>query len=123
MREAVEFRGQAAVLLEVMVLDFEKEILAAEDVGVGVRQALGVVVLVGKNGLRNVAAQAGGHADQPFGVLVEQVHIDARLVIEAVEIGGGDRVNGVGIAFLVLAQEHQVVVAIGIGAGLVALMR
>ena len=70
-----------------------------------------------------MAAQAGGHADEPFGVLVEQVHVDARLVIEAVEIGGGDQVDEVAIALLVFAQQHQVVVAVGVGAGLVALLR
>ena len=60
---------------------------------------------------------------RPLEWLREQVHIDARLVIEAVEIGGGDQVDEVAVAFLVFAEQHEVVVAVGIGAGLVALLR
>ena len=123
LREAIELRGEALVLLQVVVLHFEEEVVAAEDVGVGVGQAAGVVVLVGENGFGDVAAQAGGHADQPFGVLRQQVLIDARLVVEAVEVAGGNQLDEVAIAFLVLAEQHQVVVAVGIGARLVALLR
>ena len=53
----------------------------------------------------------------------EQVLIDAGLVVEAFEVGGGDQVDEVAVAFLVFAEQDQVVVAVGIGAGLVALLR
>ena len=36
LREAVQLRREPAVLLQVMVLHFEEEVVAAEDVGVGV---------------------------------------------------------------------------------------
>ena len=104
-----------------MILHLQEEVVASEDIGVAEREALGVVVLIGEDGLRNVAAQAGGHGNEPLGVLVEQIHVDARLVIEAVEIGGRDQLNKVAIAVLVFAQQHQVVVAVGVGTGLVAL--
>ena len=52
----------------------------------------------------------------------QQVEIDAGLVIEAVEVGGGDEVDEVAVALLVFAEEDEVVVAVGIGAGLVALL-
>ena len=69
-----------------MVLHFEEEIVLAEDVGIGVRQAPRFVVLVGEDGLGDVAAQAGRHADQSLGVLRQQVLIDAGLVVEAVQV-------------------------------------
>ena len=53
----------------------------------------------------------------------EQVFIDARLVIKAFEIGGGNQVDEIAIAFLVFAEQDQVVIAIGVGAGLHALAR
>ena len=103
MREAVQLRREALVLLQVMVLHFQEEIVAPEDVGVGVGQAAGVFVLVGEDGLRDMAAQAGGHADQPFGVLRQQVQVDARLVVEAVQVAGGYQVDQVAVALLVFA--------------------
>ena len=53
----------------------------------------------------------------------EQVLIDARLVVEAFEKAGRNQLDEVAIAFLVLAEQDQVVIAVGIGAGLVALLR
>ena len=76
-----------------------------------------------EDGLGDVAAQAGRHADQALGVLRQQVDIDARLVVEAVQVGGGDQLDEVAVALLVFAEQHQVVVAVGVGAGLVALLR
>ena len=60
---------------------------------------------------------------RPLECCGEQVLIDARLVIEAFEVAGGDQLDEVAIALLVFAEQHQVVVAVGIGAGLVALLR
>ena len=69
-----------------MVLNFEEEIVFAEDVLVGVGQAARLVVAVGEEGFGDVAAQAGGHADQAFGVLGQQIFVDAGLVVEAFEV-------------------------------------
>src|SRR5450755_336884 len=104
-----------------MILDFKKEIAFAKNVRVGVGGAPGFFVAVGQQDLRDVAAQASGHTDQPFGVLREQIPIDARLIVEPFEEAGGDQVDEVAIAFLSFAEEDQMVVAIGVAAGLVAL--
>ena len=110
---------EALVLFEAVVLNFEEEVVLAEDVAVGVGDAAGVVVLIVEDGFVEVAAEAGGEADEAFGVCGEQVLIDAGLVIEAFEVGGGDEVDEVAVAFLVFAEEDEVVVAVGVGAGLV----
>ena len=73
-----------------MVLHFEEEIVLAQYVAVLVRQAAGIVVFLAEDRLRNVAAQASRHADQSGGVSLEQVQINPRLVVEAIEICGGD---------------------------------
>ena len=89
------------------------------EVVVVVGEAFGVFVLVVEDGFVEVAAQAGGQADEALGVLREQIFIDAGLVIEAFKVSGGDEVDEVAVAFLVFAKEDEVVIAIGIGAGFV----
>ena len=89
---------------------------SAEDVAVVVRQALGVVVAVRQQRFVDVAAQAGGQGDQALGVPGEKVLVDARLVVEAVEVAGGDQLDQVAVALLVFAQQDQVVVAVAVGA-------
>ena len=86
MREAVDLRREPLVLLEAVILNFEEEIVLAEDVAIGVGEAARVVVLVGEDGFVEVAAQAGREADEAFRVGGEQIFIDARLVVEAFEI-------------------------------------
>ena len=44
----------------------------------------------------------------------EQVFINARLVVEAVEVAGGDQLDEVAIALLVLAEQDKMVIAIGV---------
>ncbi len=83
-----------------------------------VGEAARVFVRSCEEGFVDVAAQAGGERDQAFGVAREQVLIDARLVVEAFEIAGGDQVDEVAVAFLVFAEQDQVVVAVGIAAAL-----
>jgi hypothetical protein len=110
-------------LIQAVILDLQEKILLAEHVGVAVGQALGFLVSVGEDGFVDVAAQAGGHRDQAFGVPGKQIFIDARFVIETFEERGGNQLEQITIAFLVLAQQHQVVVAIGIAAARKALLR
>ena len=56
-------------------------------------------------------------------MLREQVLIDAGLVVEALQEAGGDQLDEVAIALLGFAKQHQVIVAVGVVAGLVALLR
>ncbi len=120
--EAVDEREEGLVLVEAVVLEFEEEIVFAEEVRVFVGEAAGFVVAVGEEGFVDVAAKAGRERDQAFGVAAEQVLIDAGLVVEAFEIGGGDELDEVAVALLVLAEEDEVVVAVRIVAELAALL-
>ena len=52
----------------------------------------------------------------------EQVLIDAGLVVEAFQVGGRNQLDEILVALLVLAQQDEVVVAVGVGARLVALL-
>ena len=121
--QAVDHGEHARIRLQAVVLQFQEEILRAEQVGVFVGQALGFFVTVRQQGLIDVAAQARRQRDQALGMPRQQVLIDARLVIEPVQVAGGNQLDQVAIAFLVLAQQHQVVVAVGVALDGVALLR
>ena len=121
--QAADLRHQDFVLVETVILHFEKEVIAAEDVRVFVSESFRLVVLVVDDGFVDVAAQAGRHGDQSFGVPRQQILIYTRFVVEAIEIAGRDKVDEVLVAFLRFAEQNQVVIAVGIGAGLVALLR
>lgn len=62
---------------------------------------------------RNVAREAGRQRDEPFVPLREQVHVDAGLVVVALDEPGRAELDEVLIALLVFAQEHQVRVFAG----------
>ena len=53
----------------------------------------------------------------------EQFVIHARLVIEAVQISGRDQLDQIAIAFVVLAQKHEVVRALRFGAAILVIVR
>lgn len=105
-----------------MVLNFQEKIVAAEEICIFVGEFEAFVITIGHEGFIDIAAEAGGEGDEAFGLLLEQVFIDAGLVIKAFEVGGGHQVDQIAVAFLVFAEQYQVVVPIGIGARFVALL-
>ena len=121
--KAVDLRSQPLVLLEAVILNFEEEVLFAEDVAIGVGEAARVFVFVGEDGFVEVAAQARREADEAFRMGGQQIFIDARLVVKAFEKRRGNQLDEVLVAFLVFAEQDEVVVAVGVGPGLVALLR
>ena len=106
-----------------LVLHFEEEIAFAENIAqaVGVRARL--VVFLGEQRVGHFAAQAGGKRDQSLAVLGEKLVIHARLVIEAVEKAGGNKLDEIAVAFVVLAKQNQVVRALGIRAAVLVIVR
>ena len=99
-----------------MVLQFQEEILLAEEIHVIEREFLGVHVAVFKQCLVDVAEQAARERNQAFGIARQQLLINARLVIKTFQVTGGDQAQQIAITFLVFAQQHQVIVAASIAA-------
>ena len=62
-------------------------------------------------------------AMSPLECCAQQVLVDARLVVEAVEVAGGDQLDQVAVAFLVFAEQDEVVVAVRVAPVLMALLR
>ena len=95
--------------LEAVVLDLEVEVPGPEHLAVehrGAERAVGVVV---DEIARHLTLGAGRQRDQALGVRREQLVVDARLVVEALEEGERREAHEVLEAALVARQEHQVV--------------
>ena len=60
--------------------------------------------------LWQIAAEARRQADQPLGMLPEQIVVDARLVVKALRKPSADELDKVVIAGLVFAQQNHVAV-------------
>jgi hypothetical protein len=103
------------VLIEIVILNFQEEVFLAEDFGVFAGHLAGFVVLIFEERFVDVAAEAGREADEAFGVLLKELFIDAGLVVETVEVAGGDELDEIAVAVLILGEEDEVVVAAGVG--------
>ncbi len=68
-------------------------------------------------------AQAGGKRDQALAVFCEQFVIDARLVVKAVEVAGGNELDQILVAFFVFAKQDEMIRALGIGAAVLVIVR
>ncbi len=122
-RQADAERHHALVGVEAVVLKLDEKVALPENVLVAVGQPLGVVVAVLEQGLLDIALQAGRQCDQALRVARQQVFVDARLIVKPFEVGGGNQVNQVAVAFLVFAQEDEVVVAVAVVPDFVPLLR
>ena len=103
-----QYRVDLVVLFEVGVLDLDVEVLLAEDldhqIHLGPRRRL--VALHDR--LVDAAGQAATQCDQALRVLLQQVEIDARLVVIALEIAQGDQLDEVVVSLKILGQQREV---------------
>ena len=107
-RQAQELLVEARLLGDPVVLELQEEVALAEDVAVLAGQAAGRLPVVDLERLRDLAAEAGGEADEALGVAGEELAVDARLVVVAVEVGVGEEPAQVPVADEVLGQEDEV---------------
>ena len=86
LRERDETRVRLLFLVQPVVLDFEEIIFLAEDVDVLAHERVGAVGIVRNQRARHLARNAGGQADDALMIFAQQLVIDARLVVEALDI-------------------------------------
>ena len=107
-RQAEELRVEAGLLGDPVVLELQEEVARAEDVAVLAGQGPGQLPVVDLERLRDLPAEAGGEADEALGVAGQELAVDPRLVVVAVEVGVGEEPAEVPVADEVLGQEDQV---------------
>ncbi len=76
------------LLGDAVVLQLEVEVARPEELRVAHRHALGLGLLAAQDEAGDLARDAGGARDEAFRVLLEQLEVDPRLVVEALGKGG-----------------------------------
>jgi hypothetical protein len=85
------------------------EVVAAVEDGRHLLDELpGGLDLSSRDGAAHHGREASGGRDQPLAALAQQVEIDARLVVEALEVGLRDEVDQVAVPGLVHGDQQQV---------------
>ncbi len=115
--------GQVGVdpLLSLEAIGLELQVVGPglEDIGVLADPVSGGVHVATGDQARDVAPEAGRQSDQSLAVFAQNLSIDTRVVIEALEVPVADQALEILVADLVLGQEDDVVIfAVGLGLGL-----
>ncbi|HEX6208056.1 MAG TPA: hypothetical protein VF058_06810, partial [Actinomycetota bacterium] len=100
-----------------VVLELDVERALPEDVAVGGGGLLGLLPLIGQEVPAHLGGEAAREPDQPLGVAGEQLLVDPRTVVEALEVGVGDEPQEVPVAGLVPGQDREVPVLLLVLAG------
>ncbi len=110
------------VEFEPMILQFEEEVAVPEDIPVLNRGALGALVVVLHQVLRQLTCQAARKTDQAACVLGQVLFRNTRLAVEAVQRRLGGNADEVAVALFVLRQHQQMVVVVALRVGAVVLL-
>ena len=117
--ELREERVDALLHVEVRVLHLDVDGVLAEDGREAVELAFGVVGSPLLERLADAPGEAAGERDDPGAVLVEELPVDAGLVVVALEVAEARELDQVRVALVRLGEERQVRVALLLGLALV----
>jgi hypothetical protein len=106
-RHLRELGVHAVLVADAVALQLEVEAVA-EDPGEILGQPPGAVELSGADRAARHRGQAAGGRDQALVVLPQEVHVDARLVVEALEVGLRHEHHQVPVAGVVHREQQQV---------------
>ena len=109
-RDLFEFIIQLFLLLDPVILQFDKVVLLAEHALIIPRLFQRAVIIIGKDTLRHLTRHTRGQTDQALVVLFEQFIIHTGLVIKAVGERERYQLHQILIAGLILAQQDQVII-------------
>ena len=110
--ELRELRVDPHLLLEARVLDLDVGLVAPEDLDEPVEVGGGVGGAVLLERLADAAGEAAGKDDEPLRVPLEQLPVDARLVVVALEVAERGELDQVRVALVGLREDGQVRVAL-----------
>ena len=110
--ERDELRGDPLLHVEVRVLELDVDVVAAEDLLEPVELGLGVGGAALLERLADAAGEAAGERDQPRAVALEQLPVDARLVVVALEVAERRELDQVPVALVRLGEEREVRLAL-----------
>ena len=108
-RQADELRVDARLFRQPVVLQLDEERVAAEHRLEAVDELARAGVVVGEQTLRHRAAETSRGGDQTLRVLLEQLEVDARLVVVAVEVRVRRDLDEVAVSLGGLGEDREVV--------------
>ena len=111
-RERRERLEQRLLDVDVPVLQLDVRVVAPEDLREAVEVGLGVGRPVLDERLRDPAAETAGEREHPLRVTLEQLPVDARLVVVALEVAERAELDQVAVADVVGGEQRQVRVAL-----------
>ena len=97
------------LLLDALELHLQEKMVRAKDVAIRRGGVNGPVLLLRPDAGGDLALQTTAEADESFGVLREQVLVDARLVVEAFRVAGRHQLDQVVIALFGFGQQDEMV--------------
>ena len=92
-----------------MILQLEIQILFAENIEILLGDVAGFGLAVVRVGIRHRAFQTGGQRDQAVGVLAQNLHVNARFVVESFEKARADELNQIFVAGFIFRQQNEVI--------------
>ncbi len=107
--ELAQHRVQPPLLLEPVVLDLHPEV-GAEDVEMLLEEPLALLGTEVEDRPRHLRSETAGESDHALGMLAQELHVYARLHVEALEVGAAREPAQVLVALEVLGEQGQVVV-------------
>jgi len=100
--------GDEVLLGNAVIGDLEVEIAGGEDVLEGVDGLLGFLHFSREDVAGDFAGEAGAGTDEAVAMLGEDFLVDPRLVVHALEVGGGDELDEVVVTGLVFGEQEKV---------------
>ena len=97
-----------------MIVQFQEEILRAQDVAKFRRALARLRHVIGLDSHVNLALEAATHPDQSCRMRGEEFLVDARFVVKAVQVRRRDQFHEVAIARFILGQEREVIRSIAL---------
>ena len=107
-RPADELRVGLALGIHPMIVDLNEEILLPENVAVLSGQIAPALRIALENGAVDFSFEAAAQADEPLGMPGQQLLVDTRLVVEALEVRRTDQFDQIGPPLVRLGQHGQV---------------
>ena len=123
LRDLDQLRVGVALRLEAVILEFDEQVVAPEDVLETSRFLDRTLLVAIEQRLQHLATEASRGGDEPVGVLLEQFPVHSGLVVVALHEREARQLDQVLVAGLVLGQQREVVVellaALGVAARVV----
>ena len=108
-----EHRVNERLLRDAVIHQLDEEVLLAENPRIPLCGELRGLVVSPQQVLGHLALQAGAHRDQASGVSLQQLEVDARAVVEALDESRGRELEKVPVTLVVFREKDQVTAFLG----------